>query len=124
MNEQDIRKIIDDSDRYNETREEPLLQGLYDFYSRRMRVMAVAAWANALIGVAIAVFGAIRFFRVDQVKDEIMYATLFLVGMGWLMFAKIGAVMALVDHRLRRDIKRVELRMADAIDAGRRQPKA
>jgi len=123
MNDDDIRKIIDDAEGYNETREEPLLQGLYDFYSRRMRVAAIAVWVNGLIGMAIAAVTAVSFFRADRVRDEIMYATLFLVGMGWLMFAKIVAAVFLVDHRLRRDIKRLEIRLSDAGDTGRHQPR-
>jgi hypothetical protein len=126
MNDEDIRKIIDDTGSYDEAKEgsfAELLQMAGDFYSRRMLSTAIVVWVNGLIAMAISVVSAVLFFRTDQVKQEIMYLAIFLVGFGWLGFAKFVALFALHRNSISREIKRLEIRLSNAGDARRQQPK-
>lgn len=115
MNDEDIRKIVDDTSDYDESKEgsfAELLQMAGDFYGRQMRSTAIVVWANGLIGIAIAVVSAVLFFRTDQVKQEILYAVTFLVGFSWLGFIKAFGVLALIRNSIRRDLKRLEIRLS------------
>ena len=126
MNNEDVRKIIDDTGSYDEVKEgsfAELLQMAGDLYSRRMLSTAIVLWVNGLIAMAICFVSAVLFFRTDQVKQEIMYAVIFLVGMSWLTFAKFFAVLAMNRNRISREIKRLEIRLSNAGDAGRQRPK-
>ncbi len=120
--DEDIKRIIEDTDAYDEARGDRLLGILSDFYSRRMRPMIFVLWINAMIAIAICVVAAVLFFRTDRVKDEIMYAAIFLFGWGWLITAKLGGWVWFVRHSVTREIKRLEIRLSAAVDAGR-QPK-
>ncbi len=124
MNDEDIRKIIDDTDVYDEAREEPLLEMARDFYGVRMRWAVLrgfrgVVWVNGLLAIALMIVAALRFFRADQVKDEVMYAALFLVGWIWLVGAKGIGILALYRNSIAREIKRLEIRLLAAGDAGR-----
>jgi hypothetical protein len=117
MNEEDVRKMLDDTGSYDEAREGSLLQMAGDFYGRQMRSTAVLVWANALIAATIAGAAAVLFFQTDQVKDEIMYATVFLAGVVWVAIIKVFAWLAINRHSLSREIKRLEIRVVEASEA-------
>lgn len=123
MNEEEIKRIIDGADDYDEAREDSLLRIAGEFYSRRMSAVTAAAWVNSLVALAVAVFCAVRFFRADQVKDEILYAVVFLTAIVWISGVKAFAWMEISRKRIARDIKRLEIRLLAARDAGREQPR-
>ena len=122
--DEDVKRIIEDTDGYDEARADKLLGILSDFYGRQMRPMVIVLWGNALVAMAISVVATVLFFRTDRVKDEIMYAVIFLIGFGWLGTIKVMAWMWFARHNLARDIKRLEIRLSDALDAGRHESKA
>ncbi len=117
----DIKRIVEDPDGYDEARADRLLGILSDFYSRPMRPMMIVLWINEIIAIAICVAAAVLFFRADQVKDEIMYAVIFLVGFGWLGTIKVMSWMWFARHNIARDIKRLEVRLSEAGNIGRRE---
>ncbi len=128
MNDEDIKKIIDDTDVYDEAREEPLLEMARDFYGVRMhwavlRGFRGVVWVNGLLAVALMVVAALRFFRADEVKDEIMWAVLFLLGWSWMSSAKVLAWFALYRNAITREIKRLEIRLLDARDGAKQHAK-
>ncbi len=122
--DEDIKRIVEDTDGYDEARADRVLGILSDFYGRQMRPMVLVLWGNALVAIAISAVAAVLFFRTDRVKDEIMYAVVFLVGFGWLAGIKTMAWMWFARHNIARDIKRLEIRLTDALDAGRGRSKA
>ena len=122
MNHEDIKRIIDDTDDYDEAREDSLLRIAGEFYSRRMSAVTAAAWVNSLVALVVAVLCAVRFFRTDQVKDEILYAVVFVTAIIWISGVKTIAWMEISRKRIARDIKRLEIRLLAAADAGRQQP--
>lgn len=113
MNEEQIRKMIDD--RYDDAREDTIRSMLSEFYSRKMAATSAFIWVIAMLFLAGAVYSAISFFRAAATRDQILYATVFLscfYGMGLM---KIFAWQMLHRNSIKREIKRLELRLADAL---------
>lgn len=111
MNDEMIKKILDDD--YDPTREETWLSMVREGHSRKMRFVAISTWVQGLVFSALALFGAIQFFRADDIQMQIMYAVLCIWGAQGLGVVKVIGVDLFVRHSLRRDIKRLELRIAE-----------
>ena len=105
-----ISRLIDDL--YDDDREESLWTMAREFYNRRMLKTALLIWAFGLVCVALAIISALAFFRADAIKDQIMYATIFLLVTGWLGLIKILAWQIINRNSVKREIKRLELRIA------------
>jgi multisubunit Na+/H+ antiporter MnhG subunit len=110
MSNEQIRKIIEES--YDGSKEETLRAMARDFYSRRMLPTAILVWGWAILFIALAVYSAMQFFKADQTQGQIMYAALFILGAHGVGLMKILAGQMLHQHSIRRDLKRMELRVA------------
>jgi hypothetical protein len=117
MNDEQSRKIIEDAQGYDGAREDTLWSLLSDFYSRRMAATAVFVWANAIMAIALSIFSAVMFFESDATRPQIMYAVLFLFGTQWGMMMKVFAWQMIHRNSIKREIKRLELRLADLAEA-------
>lgn len=111
MNKQEFKKMI--REEYDETRENSLLAMAREFYNRKMRSIVILVWAFALIFLAGAILCAIMFVKTDQVKSLILYATLFIVCAHWVDLMKIFAWQMIHRNSIKREIKRLELRIAE-----------
>jgi hypothetical protein len=107
----DIRNILDD--RYDASREDSIRAMIGDFYSRRMLSTAVFIWLWGLIFLAGAIYSAIRFFGADEVKSQILYAALFICLFNLLGLVKIFAWQIIHRNGIKREIKRLEIRIAE-----------
>ncbi len=114
MSDDDVTKIVNDAGIYDEAKEDTLWQIAGEFYGRQMRAIAIVAWINGLLAMALGVFSAVRFFGTDQVKQEIMYAALFVIAWSWLLAAKSMGWLWMVRTRVTQEIKRLEIRIAAA----------
>ncbi len=63
---------------------------------------------------ALAVVAALRFFGTPDAADRVLWATAFLFGMLIVMSVKIWFWLQMMRNSLLREIKRLELRLADA----------
>lgn len=109
MSDEQVRRIIEDS----YAKEEALLTMARDFYSRKMLSKSLVVWVWAAAFIALAVYSAMRFFKAGQTQAQIMYAVLFISGVLGLGLMKILAWLMLHQHGIRRDLKRMELRIAE-----------
>ena len=107
----DIRKVIDET--YDDSREGSIRSMLGEFYSRRMLWTAVFIWTVALALFIGAIFSAVKFFDAAQTRNQILYATLFLTLFHWLGLMKIFAWQMIHRNSLAREIKRLEIRIAE-----------
>jgi len=115
----DIRKVLrdaeashpDDIDRGIEFR-----QMLVDGFRGKMRWATLVLWAYGLGGTALAVFSAVRFFAAQEVRDLVLYAALFLVGSGLVAFMKLWYWTLMNRNTVLREVKRLELRVAELAD--------
>lgn len=111
MNEDDIRKMIDD--RYDDSREDTLRSMIHDFYNRKMLSKVILVWAYALVLLGLMVFSGIKFFKADQTQTQLMYAVIFVVATQYLTLIKNLAWQMIHRNGIKREIKRLEIRLAD-----------
>jgi multisubunit Na+/H+ antiporter MnhG subunit len=118
MNDERIRQMMDDN--YDEAREDTIRSMLSEFYSRKMAATAAFIWAIGVIFLALAVYSAVAFFRTDQTKYQILYATIFITCFYTVGLMKIFAWQMLHRNSIKREIKRLELRIAELASSGNR----
>ena len=119
--ESDIRKALRDGERsnlYDVDRGLEVREYLVHGFRGKMRWATLVLWLYALGGTALAIFAAVRFFGADQMWDLVLYATLFLTGWGLVLFMKLWYSQILNRNNVLREIKRLELRIADLADRG------
>ncbi len=113
MNDEQIRKIIDGPQDYEDSKEDSLCSMLSDFYSRKMLSTAILVWVWGIAFMAGAVYSAVRFFDADQTKDQIMYAALFICLVQFVGLMKVFAWQMIARNSIKREVKRLELRIAE-----------
>lgn len=111
MNEDQLQKMFEDT--YEEGKATTLNSMLKEFYNKKMRSIVILVWSLALLFVLGAVVCAVQFTKAEQVKTMIMYATLFIVCAHWLDLMKIFAWQMIHRNSIKREIKRLELRIAE-----------
>ncbi|MBL7189304.1 MAG: hypothetical protein ISS70_23495 [Phycisphaerae bacterium] len=110
MNDEQIKKIINGT--YDEPREDTIGSMLKDFYNRRMLSIVVFVWVWGIFVAGVAIFGAVKFFGTDQTRSQIMYAAIFIAGCQFVALTKIFAWQMIHRNSIKREIKRLELRIA------------
>jgi hypothetical protein len=117
MDREQLNKIIDDVREYDDAQEDTFRTMLSDFYSRKMLSIVILVWVWALIFIAGAIGSAVMFFGSDQIKDQIMYAALFVCLVLFVGFVKVLAWQMIARNSIKREIKRLELRVAELAQA-------
>jgi hypothetical protein len=110
MNDQEIQKIFEET--YDESRETTISSMLKDFYNRRMLSIVIFLWVWGLLFFVGAVYSAVQFFKDIEMKSQLMYVAIFLCCCQFLGMIKVFAWQIIHRNGLRREIKRLELRIA------------
>ena len=84
---------------------------LRQFYSREMLPFSIFLWVQAVIYLFLAIFSAVRFFRVEDTRGQIMYAVIFLTAMQLIVLVKIFAWQLINRNNIKRAIYRLEERI-------------
>jgi len=113
MDQEQIKRIIDSPPEYDVSREDTWMSMARDFYSRKMRSIAILVFVWAIVFSAAAAYTGMKFLRTDQTKDQIMYATLFIPCVLGVGLMKVFAWQMLSANSIKREIKRLELRIAE-----------
>jgi hypothetical protein len=111
MNDEDIKIIIEDI--YDESKEDTVRSWIKDCFSKNMRWVAINIWVWFFIFLVPLVFSIIQFFGTDQTRDQIMYATIFICCCMGIGFTKVFGFVMMQRPRISREIKRLELRIAE-----------
>jgi len=111
MNDEQIRRMIDDE--YDDEREDGYVSMVKDFYSGKMRSTAILVWAFAAAFFAGAVYCGVQFLNSDQSKSQIMHAAIFITCVHGIGLMKIFAWEMLHRNSIKREIKRLELRIVE-----------
>jgi len=111
MNEEQIKKIIEDT--YDDSKEDTLLSMVGQLYSRKMFSSFIAHAAYSSIFVALAIFCGVKFFKTDQLQFQIMYAAIFVCSIQFVILRKNIYWQMLHKNSINREIKRLELRIAE-----------
>lgn len=84
-----------------------------DFYTRNNSAVIWWVWGNALVFLGVMIVSAILFFLAGSTRFHILYATLFLTGVQVIVLTKIVYFLSVLRNRTLRDMKRLELCMAE-----------
>lgn len=119
MNHEELQKVIDrmTEEAYEEPREDSYAAMAGEFYSRKMLGTAIIVWGNFLFFFACGIVVAVRFFSTDDVQQQIMNAALFVCFMQWATLIKVYAWQVAHKLQIKREIKRLELRVAELAQA-------
>jgi len=111
MDDKLMKKMTEDS--YDDSREGSVLWMAKEFYSKKMASFAIMVWAVAVIFFAGAVYTGVRFFGTDNTRHQIMYAVLFICFVHGIGLMKIFSWQMISDNSIKREVKRLELRIAE-----------
>jgi uncharacterized membrane protein YbjE (DUF340 family) len=84
-----------------------------DFYSRKMLSVAVLVWIWAVIFFVGAGYSAVRFFQSEQTREQILYAAIFICLVQFIGLMKVFAWQMIARNSIKREIKRLEIRLAE-----------
>ena len=110
MNDEQIKKIVEDT--YDNFNEEGFMSMLRDFYNRKTLAIAIFTWIWGIIFIVGAVYSGIEFCRFAGDK-RFIYGLVFIVCMHGISIMKIFAWQMIHRNNIKREIKRLELRIAE-----------
>lgn len=99
------------ADEPEDARRESLGQMLGDMFGQQAAWLSVVSTVSMFAMLGLSVFSAVRFFRVEDPKEALLYCTLFLFGMMCIAFMKVWFWLRWLRNSTLREIKRVELRL-------------
>jgi len=117
MDREQLKKIIDSPEAYGESRQETLLSWFRDCYSKRMRWVLIGIYIGYAFLAVPAACSAIAFFRTDQARAQIFFATIFLFCNLWMGFVSVFGWVMLQRPNISREFKRLELRITELSEA-------
>jgi hypothetical protein len=110
----DIRKALAEGDAsYDLDREEGVFRQMAGLFHGKMRWMAIAVTIESIVFVVLILLSAIEFFRTDDIKWQIFYATGVLLLSLLLVLVKLWGWMQMNRYAIQREIKRLELRIIE-----------
>ena len=115
MNNEQIKKMLEDT--YDDSKEDSYRSMVRDFFSEKMRWVMITVWVWFFIFMVPIIISVIFFFMTDQTKFQIMYAAIFVCCTLSIGFLKVLAWVMLQRHSIKREIKRLELRIAELSEA-------
>ncbi len=113
MNDEQVKKIIDSPPEYDESKEDTYCAMARDFFSKKMRWFTINFYVWSISFMAVCIASAILFFKTDDTKYQIMYAAIFICCSLSVGFCKAIAFVMFTRHNIKREIIRLELRIAE-----------
>jgi hypothetical protein len=117
MNDEQIKKIIDSPEEYNDTKEETYISYARDFFKNSQQWAIILVFVHFFFFLALAILSGILFLISETTKYQIMYAALFVVLFLIAYLIKIFAWVWGSRNIISREIKRLELRIAELSNA-------
>ena len=112
MNDEEIRKIIDDPDVFD-FEQGNYLNMVKEFFSRRMRLIATIFFVHFFFFLALAIVSGALFLQADHTKQQIMYAAFFICSVLIAYAGKIFTWSIGGSYIIKREMKRLELCIAE-----------
>ena len=114
MDNEQLKKIFEDV--YDGSKQEGFMSMLRDFYNRKTLSIAIFVWIWALVFLAGAIYCGVEFCRFAGDK-RFIYGLFFIVCIHGLSMMKIFAWQMIHRNNIKREIKRLELRIAELSQA-------
>ncbi|MHC4912001.1 MAG: DUF6768 family protein [Planctomycetota bacterium] len=111
MNNEDIKKIVEDN--YNDSKEDTYVSYARDFFKKTQLWAVILVFVHFFFFLSLAVLCGILFLISETTKYQIMYAAFFICCLLIAYLIKIFAWVMASRNRISREIKRLELRIAE-----------
>ena len=105
MNDKEINNNVGNT--YDESKEDSIWTMASDFYSRKLLSAVILVWVWAIIFFAGIVFCAVKFYKTDQTKSQIMFAALFVCCFQGICLMKILGGQMIHRQGIKRAIKKL-----------------
>ena len=115
MDDEQIKKMVEET--YDSSKENTIRSMIRDFYSRKMASIVIFIWIWAIIFMAGIVYSAVKFFKTDQTQYQVMYAAIFVSLIQCVAILKVFAWQMIHRNSIKREIKRLELRIVELSQA-------
>ncbi len=112
-NDNDIRTVLAEADAKCALDGEDFRDMLVSSFRGKLKWMSIVAWVYMLLFTGVSVFAAVRFFGAGDTREMIMYATIFIVSMTIIMVIKLWYWLLMNRNAVKREIKRLELRIME-----------
>ena len=112
MDEQ-IKKIIDSPEEYDDSKEESYISYARFWFKKTQPWAVILVIAHFLFFLALAILCGILFLISDTTKYQIMYAAFFVCLVLIAYLIKVFAWVMVSRNTIKREIKRLELRIAE-----------
>ena len=113
MNDELIKKIIDSPEEYDDSKEESYISWARFWFKSSQRWAIILVFAHFLFFLALAIVCGILFLITDTTKYQIMYAAFFVCLVLIAYLIKVFAWVMASRNSLKREIKRLEIRIAE-----------
>ena len=117
MNDEKIKKIIDSPEEYDDTKEESYISWARFWFKSSQRWAIILVFAHFSFFIALAILCGILFLITDSTKYQIMYAAFFVCLVLIAYLIKVFAWVLTSRNSIKREIKRLELRIAELADS-------
>jgi uncharacterized protein YqhQ len=113
MDEEQVKKIIDSPEEYDYLKEESYISYARFWFTKTQSWALILVFAHFFFFLGLAIISGILFFVTSTTKYQIMYAALFVVFILIAYLIKIFAWVWGCRNIISREIKRLELRIAE-----------
>ena len=97
---------------YESLEEQNLSEMMLGLFKSKMKWWSVMTFTVTFVWFGFAIYCAIQFFKVEETKDLIMYATGVMVSMTAIGMLKMWNWMQMDKNAIMREIKRIELQIS------------
>ena len=112
MSDENVRKILDQME-HDSAREDSLRRMIAGAFEARTRVFTLISASIKISALAVAVWMAILFFQTAEIRQLILYATVFNTCMLIIVTTRLFLWQLLLRQGVMREIKRLELRLVE-----------
>jgi len=122
MNDEQIKKIIDSPDEYDDAKEESYIAWARFWFKNSQQWAIILVFAHFFFFLGLAIISGILFMVSQTTKYQIMYAAFFVCLFLIAYLIKVFAWIMVSRNSLKRDIKRLELRIVELADSIEQKP--
>ena len=116
--DKDMKKALSQTNGadYNGEQENILREMIAVSFKGKSKFITIVTWADMIVFLGIAIFSAVKFFDAGDVRNQIFYATVFLLSSMVMSLVKLWWWTMAHRTAIQRDIKRVEMRLVEFIE--------
>lgn len=116
MNQKKIKQIIESPLEFDDSKDDSYGTMIREAFSKQMRWLMIMLYGYFFIFLVPLIFSGIKFYYAYQPKSMIFYATIFILSWVSIGILKLYALIILQKHSLRREVKKLELSVAQLQD--------